>query len=503
MHSNTSLPVCLAYTPEMDAHLVHHIYLRAVQFPGPIIFYEGHSVNIPQDNGFFRWSDFFFHCPAIRKQMGLFEKRDLLIVLTSVPNEHNWLTSPDPNGLPNAFVYIPPNDDEQQRLLFGLHQVAKVILQYLFLQRGATFDTLPIHSPAEGCIFDFIPKLQNAIDHVPTQTLCPNCHQQTRAYDIDFYALQLNKIWRYVHSVRREELLIKRYQYELPYPISVRLNKWRNSTSYQREMLYLIDLFDSMVRTWTLIALSVFFDDEQRKWILQHYFNNNKPTLGRWAKLFTELLHLPALEEGNPIAQILSQRISKARHTLFKRDAPSDKKWNAYLWDFVRFRNHFIHNYQHAPFYGKDEYMPEIEIPNGLPFYRSYLRKHYPIFSTLYGFVEYTLDQLYLMWIDTIGFSEHGDVQIDTLVLHGDNPYYTRKRMKYSPHKISGLLPTVSKSIYLYCAEGDHYWHSVSEFFRLQYCSVCFHPRLLLWASPHEFIDADGQLDRHSIIVDN
>gem|GEM_PF-5224386 len=400
-------------------------------------------------------------------------------------------------------MYIPPDYDDQDRLYLGLHQIAKVILQHLLLQRGEAFDTLPIHIPATGCVFDFIPKIQTAIDNAPHQTLCSNCHHHIRTHAIDLYLLQLNKIWQFVHSVHQGEGLIKRYQYELPYPISVRLNKWRNITSYQREMLYLIDFFDSMVRTWTLIAVGVLFDEQQRKFVLQHYLGSYHPTLGRWTKLFTELLHIPVIEDSNPIAQILSQRIVKARNVLLKKDTASDDRVDSHLWDFIKFRNRFIHSYQRNPFDGKDEYNPEIEIPNGLPFYRSYLKRHYPVLSTLYGFVEYTLEHFYLMWVDTVGFSKNGDVQIDTLLLHGDNPYYTRKRLRYSPHGLSGLLPTSSKSIYLYCAEGEHYWHSLAEFFRLHSCNVCLHPRLLVWASPTEFIDADGQLDHRMMIVDN
>jgi hypothetical protein len=247
------------------------------------------------------WNALFGVMRTLREQHAIPES-SFVVLLTSRANTENWFSAFDSLEARNVFIqtsdwdyYVPCNPE----YAWAYEVIVNSLQCLVFGSLERTGDWA--HDPPLGCINDLCSWKPDISLKLRTADICPDCLARYRHAEVTAellnQALALMEMVRrntlYSATVRRGAASDERY----PFPVAFTKRKLRMTSEPLRKFLVLIDHFDSLVRTATLMAGRILLKDEFRSFAQKQELST-RPALGHWLAALQALSRIPTTQPG-------------------------------------------------------------------------------------------------------------------------------------------------------------------------------------------------------------
>ncbi len=405
------------------------------------------------------WDLIFKKCTDFRIRYSLAEE-DFVILLTEKPNSLNWFSACDPGGARSIFIHT---DDWEYYVPCGAehpiaYEVIENILERLMFQDIQAMVEIA-HDEPRGCINDMCSQKRDIILKLRTADICSDCLDLLDQQNISFQLIQ--RSLQILESIRENVLYSSRYRQSygddqhLPFPVAITLRKLKNTQDPLRKFLYLLDHFDSLVRSFILLAGPVMLGDKFADFYQVNGLNL-RPSLGHWVTTLQSLSNELRNTDIYLGTEILNEM--KEVKTFCDRDhivnLRNDRRGHGYIDpNNQAYTNDF------------EKYRPVVqEIEKRFsPFFSKY--KMYQVLNS--------------------GRINAASFLVTALDLMGSHPDFAQVEVKIKPQKLEEV-PIVNQ-VYLNSLNGE-VWIQVSPYILYSDCPECHHPRVLV-ADGEKYID--------------
>lgn len=447
------MKIQLARSNDVDKNLLPDVYNLLIAHEGPLEFIKNKAtINFEDDT--LEWDLIFSKIDGLRKDNN-YSKDDYIVLLTSKPNAVNWFSSQDPNGSNSIFIHTGDWEyyvlsETKYAIAF---QIIKNILQSLMADRMDEL-TSYFHNPPIGCINDMCSWKADVTFKLRTADICPDCYDRLKEQGVsnELIIQSINIFERLRKSLLFCDKLHEQngYTNQLPFPIATTKRKVGLTTDPLRKFLFLLDHFDSIIRTSVILfgklLLRDKFDD-----MVKDQFLDKKPSLGHWV--------------------VALQALSKKLHKKYPDDIPLSKEFNDRISAIVK----------------KSEDEKIVNLRNekrGHGYCKVHDRTYQEDFTNLSPSLEYIEQTLMpflirfkcLYVISSNKFSAK-DFEVKARLLNGNHPDFSEDSIKFSPEQIDDI-PSNNK---VYAQYGNSpEWINLDPYIIYNNCPKCLNPRVLI-----------------------
>lgn len=214
-----------------------------------------------------------------------------MILITAKPNETNWFSAFDPHK--NVFIHSAcwtnfVNCEDAYPIAF---QVIENILQHMMFNDIEAAEALA-HEPPIGCINDMCAWKPDVIYKLRTADICVECQHIIERKQIDL-AIVKQSI-SILENLRCYLLFNASFHSDkdnddcLPFTIAITKRKFRGTIEPLRRFLFLLDHFDSIIRTTVIVVGKLILDDRFDIFFREQNLMYH-PSLGHWVKALSKL----------------------------------------------------------------------------------------------------------------------------------------------------------------------------------------------------------------------
>jgi Zn finger protein HypA/HybF involved in hydrogenase expression len=447
------MKIQLVRSKDVDKGLLLDVYNLLIAHEGPLEFIKNiNSINFEEDT--LEWDLIFSEIDRLRKDNN-YSKDDYIILLTSKPNSKNWFSSQDPKG--DNSIFIHTGDWEYYILCETKYAVAfqiiENILQSLMADRMEEL-TPYFHDPPIGCINDMCSWKADVTFKLRTADICPDCHDRLKEQGVsnDLIIQSINIFERLRKSILFCHTLHVQNDYskELPFPIATTKRKVGLTTDPLRKFLFLLDHFDSIIRTSVILfgrlLLRDKFDDMAKEQSL-----DKKPSLGHWVAALKSL--------------------SKKPHKEYPDDIPLSKEFYDRISAIVK----------------KSEDEKIVNLRNekrGHGYCNVSDRTYQNDFTNLSPSVEYIeqtlmpfLIRFKCLYIISLNRLSANDFEVRAKLLNGNHPQFSEDSIKFSPEQLDDI-PSNNKVYAQYGNSSE--WINLDPYLLYKNCPICHQHRVLI-----------------------
>jgi len=458
----------LTRTRGCESSTLQKVWELLVLQEGPLKFL---SISKPVffDKEEFDWEDFFTCLQAYRDQNQIPED-EILITLTELSNNRNWFSSFAEDGSNNIFIYTKgwQNYIYSESLYPIAYEVIANILQRLLFKNE--HDLVHAHDPAIGCMNDMCSWKPDISFKLRTGDICQDCLQWAKDTGIRDEIMQQSIA---IFNLTRQKMLFSssiqlqnEFDSHLPFNVAITKRKISSTSEPLRKFLFLIDHFDSLIRTAVIFWSTLNFSAEERNTFFKEHKLSDRPSLGTWLQALqalTKMFQYTTLELNASINKKIQKLISIA-----------DKH------QIVSIRNEKRgHGYIHC---NDVEY--QSEVIEFLPFITQIEDLLNPLFTSNK-----------LRYINNSSLVGIGKIEISSLELAGSYAVYTERQNKMLTNDLAGV--PVGKHVCIYNLQQEK-WFDLMPFFVFDNCPACKHHRLLVYDSDGHYLDP---LEGHRVVL--
>lgn len=287
------MQVHLIRSSDVPTSLFNSIYDLLVRHDGPLRFHRGTTeYALPGDAQ--NWEKLFGCCEGYREGSGA-SATDYVILLTSKPNENNWFSASQLGQAFNSFVCTGgweslitfPSQYAAAYLV-----VANVLRCHMF--RSEEEMLANAHEPPVGCVNDMNGWKPDIVYKFRTADICSDCWERLGERDTDRNAV--SQLVETLEALRKGMLFrpgvdsahLEPDTGELPFPVAITKRRLQGCGEPLRKFLFLLDHFDSMVRTTVLLLGQVAYGDEFGQFLVDHQLSE-RPAQGNWVNALRDM----------------------------------------------------------------------------------------------------------------------------------------------------------------------------------------------------------------------
>lgn len=254
------------------------------------------------------WESLFGRCNAFREENEV-PDHDFVVILTTLDNELNWFSAPDPSGRRNLFVQVAhwgyfTGTDPRAPVTY---QIATLVLKMLVYREPADLQAA-MHLQPTGCMMDFCGDRRDVMFKLRTADICPTCLATIRASGAD--SALVNQVFTLMEQIRRQLLFRERFAITLqPSRMEIRGNQHR---------IFLTDLGDLEIHLTPLEKTVYLLFLRHPEGIAMHSVSDH---LGELRDAYSSVsnadtiaqIHNRVMDLANPLSNSLSEKISRIR----------------------------------------------------------------------------------------------------------------------------------------------------------------------------------------------
>jgi hypothetical protein len=421
-------------------------------FEGPLRFvYQ--KKPLPVDPELWKWRNLFDEMDLYREQHAVHDD-DFLVLLTNRPNQQNWFSAFSPKG---RNIFVQTSGWENYVFADSRYPIIYEILANILQKMSyGTIPALLTHAHKEpiGCVNDVCQWKLDITFKLRTADICNDCVESASRAGVSKELLK--EIVSIYEALRKEMVFNKTYQEKpdftkrLLFPIAVTKEKLASTTEPLRKFLFLIDHFDSMVRTSVIFLARTILSDSKLKQFLAKKGLLEKPSLGHWVGALQFLA-----KAGNDSSSSIrfpadfQKRVHKIVSLANKKDVVklrNEERGHGYV------SCHDIH-------------------------YKSKIDEYSPIIAEIEGLLLPMFYDLSLVFVAHSEKIDKSTYQCNFLDLSGSKVIFDEKISKITTTR-QGNVP-ISKRLYIYSGDREK-WFDVEPYMVYRECPKCQHPRILI-----------------------
>jgi hypothetical protein len=447
------MPILIANTEHSSVTAAVVAELNTIK--GPLVFEQlATTIAFRQDN--FQWQDFFAACTNFRQAQQI-DPATILIVLTPLNNESNWFSCFDMSGTNNIFIhstgwsnYVYCNAQyplAYEALMNYLHIVS-------YAKQGSNFFEY-VHHNAIGCINDMCGYKPDIILKFRTADICKDCYELFKQH---IPAAQLQQVLQGINYLRKQMLFtavqdtVLDFEDNMPFTVAITKRKLATTIDPFRKLLMLIDHFDSLIRTCTIILLKLCaMPQEEESVFLTHTHLHPTPSLGHWVNAIS-VLNRKLRESNAPqyLPENFSDIIKEVLHIASQQKIIAIRNEQ---------RGHGYINCEDRSYANT--------VTNCLP----HIEKIEAILMKLFGQYKYYYIQHVVRLADS-------SFNIQVLELTGSNAVFIEKVVNTTFNQIEDI-PITNQ---VYCVNKAHaQWYNLHPYLHYRPCDLCAHKRVLIF----------------------
>ena len=259
---------------------------------GPMQYMEETKPLMFQDD-YFSWDAFFSACTLYRGERNIPEN-DFLVILTELHNDKNWFSAFSYAGERTIFIHAEEWENYiycEPELPLAYEVIANVLQSLLYAKEHEGLIRY-IHYEPIGCMNDMCGWKHDISLKLRTGDICSDCLSLlslTTGKEIIKQSIQV------FESLRKKMVFNCNYQKPLSFeehlPFTIAITKRKLSTTLEpfRKMLMLIDHFDSIVRTASLMIAHLTKSKKEVVHFLEENNLSERPSLGSWVNALAKL----------------------------------------------------------------------------------------------------------------------------------------------------------------------------------------------------------------------
>jgi hypothetical protein len=453
------MKIHLSRTKGFESSTLRKVWELLVLQDGPMKFY---TIDYPIlfEKEEFEWDD-LFTCSKDCRSQNKIPDDDILITLTELSNNRNWFSAPAEDGSNNIFIHSKgwENFIYSDSIYPIAYEVIANVLQRLLFKNA--FDLEHAHEPAIGCMNDMCSWKPDITFKLRTGDICQDCLQWAKDSGIvDEMITQAISIF----SLTRRKMLFSssiqmqnEFDSHLPFNVAITKRKISSTSEPLRKFLFLIDHFDSLIRTAVIFWSTLNFSEEQRKSFFIEQKLTQKPSLGIWLlalQNLTKQFQTSTLQLNSAINKKIKNLISIADQG-----------------GIVSIRNEMRgHGYIECNDVG----------------YKSVFNDFLPIISQIEDLLNPLFTTNKLRYINYSSLVGAGEIEISSLELAGSYAVYTERQNKVITSNLVDV--PVGKHVCIYNVQQEK-WFDLIPFFIFENCPACKHHRLLVYDSDGHYLD--------------
>ena len=449
----------LVRTRGFESSVLRRIWEILVLQEGPLKFHLAERPLLFEKNDF-DWKDLFKKVEEYRNELTIPEN-EFIIVITELSNSRNWFSSTDESGKNNIFIHGQGWEnfiycDPLYPIAYEV--IANTIDRFLF---KGPFDLEHAHEPAIGCMNDMCSWKPDITLKLRTGDICSDCLQWARDSglpdDMISQALRIFGLLRpkMLHSAPLQADFD--FDQHLPFNVAITKRKISSTGEPLRKFLFLIDHFDSLIRTALLFwAAHIFKSREESVTYFSEKGLSSRPSLGTWLSTLQDLTkrYRTGIQFNDSINKKVQRIVSIAEQS-----------------EIVSKRNEMRgHGYTQCSDSGYREVFSEL-----LPSVQQIEDLLSPLFSANK-----------LRYINLSSLEGDGLFRISYLELSGSYAVYTEKSNSVLTDGISGI--PIRGRVYIFNTH-ENKWYEVSPNILFENCPACNHQRLLIYDSEELYLD--------------
>lgn len=414
---------------------------------GPLIFKKERN-NIIFDKDVVAWNHIFSQCIKYRSTHKI-PDIDYIVLLMAEPNEKNWFSSYNPDGTREIFVHMADWDyyiSCKNTIAVAYQIIENIIQNLMFDSQEDSYKYC--HENAIGCINDMCFWKPDISFKLRTADICSDCFVHLKKKNIDDGIIRqvldiMDRVRNFAlfrHDFYRQE----NSKNSLPFPIAITKRKIETTIEPLRKFLFLLDHFDSLIRTFVLLFGAVKLAKELENLIKENELND-RPSLGNWVRALAFVKeHQPRIFDHDPdfISRINEVvRVSEENNIVNLRN---ERRGHGYC---------DCHDLSYTSIYIK--YQPIVQhIENKL----------YPIFIRLKCY--------YIKSGSRISDNEY---EITVKPLMGNHPDFVEDHIKIQPRAFTDI--PITGHVYV---NFNEVWHDLDPYIIYGDCPLCEHNRVLI-----------------------
>jgi len=290
--------VCDGRLPRSQAE---DVVRRLCERPGPLTFQvERKSLNTAGLGEPLLWDPLFEAIERYRSDQNV-SSTDVVCLLTTIRNEHNWFSAVDPRGRRGIFIHASGWEWITSAPLSAVlsYEVIENVLELGLREQGLGLEEIA-HKKPQGCLYDMCGEKRDFTLKLKTADICGRCLailEHAKATD-----RLLRQTVAILEDCRRSAINTSRHREDVPsfmawpYPVAVTRHKVTQAHDSLHRLLLLLNHFDSLIR-YVCIAHSVLSDDGV---VLPE-----NPSLGWWVD---RLGHVQGMPDVGAVCRIAQER---------------------------------------------------------------------------------------------------------------------------------------------------------------------------------------------------
>ncbi len=402
------------------------------------------------------WDAIFVACRGYRVHNAIPDD-ECLVLLTSLPNELNWFSSPDFGGSRSIFIHT---GQWENFLIDGAPECAVAFQVWENVLQSLMFDSLDdtvrnAHDPAIGCVNDMCSWKPDVRFKLRTADVCRDCLERLleRGVSVELIKQALSAF----ESIRGSMLFSRAYrttgiQEDLwPFPVAITRRKLTTSTEPLRRFLFLLDHFDSLLRTSVIFVGAAALGKQLSEFIDDHHLGS-RPSLGDWVAAF-QALASDASTRSLGLNSFQGDLVSRIQRVVGEADKGH----------VVQLRNEKRgHGYCDCQDSG----------------YRDAFEVCQPSVTEIEKLLKPVLMRLTCYHVFETRNRDGRSFEVRARQMTGSHPDFVESVVDYEP---SGLenIPCADRC-YLYQSTISR-WTGLYPYLLFQECPACRHPRVLIW----------------------
>jgi hypothetical protein len=400
------------------------------------------------------WSDLFNAIQVTRRRHSI-PPETFVVLLTSRPNTENWFSACAPDGERSAFVHT--SDWEYLVACDTAHAIAYQVIEnvlQVFMFGSLDECVSASHDPPIGCLSDMCVWKPDITLKMRTADICPDCLEICVRRKIP--ADLLDQALAVMDKVRAGALFTSGRREDpptgasLPFPVAFTKRKLSMTTEPLRKFLLLIDHFDSLMRTSTLMLGRILLGNEFQAFADKQELTGN-PSLGHWVAALQALGNVEANQQevGMSLPPDFHERLD-----LVVRRATDDR--------IVQLRNEkrghgYLDCHNHT--------------------YREVFESCLPAVQFAESVLRPLLTGLTLVFVETSRHVGRDEAEICLRTLMGDHPDFLEERIRQRLRNLEDM--PIELRVYA-VPQGKGHWHDLHDSIVYDHCPVCQHSRVLL-----------------------
>ena len=452
------MKIHLSRTKGYESSTLRKVWELLVLQEGPMKFYTIERPIIFEENEF-EWDDLFASLKDCRTQNEI-PANDILITLTELSNNRNWFSAPAEDGSNNIFIHGKGwgNFIYSDSIYPIAYEVVASILQRLLFKNE--LDLVHTHDPAIGCMNDMCSWKPDVTFKLRTGDICQDCLQWAKdsgiGDDIMQQAISIFSLVRQKMLFSTSIQLQNEFDSHLPFNVAITKRKISSTSEPLRKFLFLIDHFDSLIRTAVIFWSTLNFSDKERNSFFAEQQLSQRPSLGTWLRALQSLT-----KQFQSTIQLNASINKKIQNLIAVADQGK----------IVSIRNEMRgHGY--------------IECNDGG--YQAVFNEFLPIITQMEDLLNPLFTTNKLRYINYSSLVGAGKMEISSLELAGSYAVYTERQNKIVTNDLAGV--PVGKHVCIYNVQESK-WFDLMPYFVFDNCPVCKHHRLLVYDSEGHYLD--------------